>query len=125
MRSLLLDTDVLIEILRGNNASVLSKWKDLGDGDALALYSPVTAAELWQGLRNGEMPHVQVLLENMTCVPIEEEIGRAAGRYLRRFRASHGLALGDALIAGTANVHSVPLWTRNRKHFPMADIQLF
>ena len=70
------------------------------------------------------MPAVQALLESMTCVPIEEEIGRAAGRYLRRFRGSHALELGDALIAGTAQVHNVPLWTRNRKHFPMSDIQL-
>ena len=125
MTSVLLDTDVLIEVLRAKNNSILSKWASLAEGETLVLYSPVTLAELWQGIRDGEMPAVQALLLGLTCLPIEAEIGRAAGRYLRKFRASHGLAIGDALIAGAAHVHNVPLWTRNRRHYPMADIRLF
>jgi predicted nucleic acid-binding protein len=29
------------------------------------------------------------------------------------------------ILAATARVHRCPLWTHNRKHYPMADIELF
>ena len=49
--------------------------------------------------------------------------GRVAGSYLARFARSHGLELGDALIAAAATTSGVRLWTRNRKHYPMADLR--
>jgi len=58
-------------------------------------------------------------------VPVDQEIGRRAGEYLRAFHASHGTELGDALIAATAAVHTCALWTQNRKHYPMPDLELF
>lgn len=61
----------------------------------------------------------------MKCVPIETEIAARAGDYLRAFHASHAAALGDALIAATASIHQLSLWTQNRKHFPMKDVQFF
>jgi predicted nucleic acid-binding protein len=61
----------------------------------------------------------------MKCVPIGEEIGRLAGDYLRMFYASHSLALGDALIGAAASLHQLELWTQNRKHFPMQDLQFY
>jgi predicted nucleic acid-binding protein len=33
------------------------------------------------------------------------------------------LELGDALIAAAATTSGVRLWTRNRKHYPMADVR--
>jgi predicted nucleic acid-binding protein len=61
----------------------------------------------------------------MLSVPIEIEIGARAGDYLRAFHASHAVELGDALIAATASVHHLDLWTQNRKHFPMKDVHFF
>ena len=29
------------------------------------------------------------------------------------------------MLAATAHTHRCPLWTHNRKHFPMTDIELF
>jgi predicted nucleic acid-binding protein len=29
------------------------------------------------------------------------------------------------LIAATASVHQLKLWTQNRKHFPMKDVQFY
>lgn len=46
--TILVDSDVLIEVSRGRNQDVLSRWQELSDSDHTILYSPVTAAELWQ-----------------------------------------------------------------------------
>ena len=124
MNSILVDTDILIEVLRERDPSIMSMWKRFAEEETAVVYSPVTAAEIWQGVRQGEQTRVESAFSLMICVPIEAEVGRIAGGYLRRFRASHGLEVPDALIAGTAAVHGLPLWTRNRKHYPMRDLQL-
>jgi predicted nucleic acid-binding protein len=124
LKNVLLDTDILIEVLRQGDGAILEEWRRLGRNAELVLYTPVTAAELWHGLRHGEEAAVSKVLETIICVPLDAEIGRRAGSYLREFHRSHGLDIGDALIAATATVHDCALWTRNRKHYPMKDIEL-
>ena len=124
MKTVLLDTDILIEVLRQRDETILKKWRRLGRSAELVLYTPVTTAELWHGLRSGEEAAVSKMLETLTCVPLDAEIGRRAGSYLRQFHRSHDLDIGDALIAAAAAVHGCALWTRNRKHYPMKDIEL-
>jgi hypothetical protein len=124
VKTVLVDTDILIEVLRQRDAAILEEWRRLGRSAELVLYPPVTTAELWHGLRQGEEAAASRILGTLTCIPLDAEIGRRAGDYLRRFHRSHGLALGDALIAAAAAVHGCALWTRNRKHYPMKDIEL-
>lgn len=54
-----------------------------------------------------------------------EEIGKKAGTYLRKYMKSHNLQLGDALIAATAFYYKYPFYTLNKKHYPMDDIKFF
>ena len=124
MKTVLLDTDILIEVLRQRGAAILAQWRRITGGTEPVLYTPVTTAELWHGLRQGEEAAVREVLETLICVPLNDEIGRRAGSYLRQFHRSHGLDIGDALIAAAAAVHGCALWTRNRKHYPMKDIEL-
>lgn len=124
MTAILVDTDVLIEVLRERDPVMVDEWLRLAASSEPVFYSPVTAAELWQGARKKEEAAIGTLLSALTCVPIDEEIGKRAGDYLRAYRASHGTELGDALIAATASVHGCVVWTRNRKHYPMKGIEL-
>ena len=123
--TVLIDSDILIEVSRGRNASILSKWADLSRSDALILFSPVNEAELWAGARPSESDSLEALFGALACAPADAEVGRRAGDYLRRCRKNHGVELGDALIAATAVAHSAMLWTRNRKHYPMKDLLFF
>ena len=123
--TVLLDSDVLIEVTRGKNPDVLSRWTELSDSDDLILYSPVTTAELWAGARPREYDVLSNLFAALVCIPIGAEIGRHAGDYLRQYHKSHSLELGDALIAASAVLHQAALWTRNRKHYPMTDLIFF
>lgn len=122
----LVDSDILIEVLRGRKPEVVRLWSDtVSEGEEALFYSPVTLAEIRHGMRGHEWEATERVLSSMVSVPIEVEIGARAGDYLRAFHASHAVELGDALIAATASVHQLALWTQNRKHFPMKDVHFF
>jgi len=121
----LVDSDVLIEVLRQRRPELIRDWIRVVDADTPIFFSPVTLAEIRHGMRDRERDAIEGLFSGMTCVPIDGEIGGRAGDYLRSFHASHSVALGDALIAAAASVHNLELWTRNRRHFPMKDLRFF
>ncbi len=123
--TVLIDSDILIEVSRGRDAGIISRWSALAESGAAILCSPVTVAELWTGARPSEHHVLIDLFRVLNCVPIDAGIGRRAGDYLNRYRKSHGLELGDAMIAATAVVHEAALWTRNRKHYPIPGLQFY
>jgi predicted nucleic acid-binding protein len=125
MKSVLVDSDILIEVSRGRNADIIARWIDLSNSDDAVLYSPVSVAELWAGARPKEHDALRNLFLALTCAPIDEEAGRRAGLYIHQYRRSHAVELGDALIAAGAVANDAELWTRNRKHYPMKEIVFF
>jgi hypothetical protein len=125
LKAILVDSDILIDVARGRDARLLAQWTQLSGSDAVIACSPVTVAEIWHGARPDEYKVLDALFRSLTCVPIGPEIGRRAGDYLRQFAKSHAVELGDALIAATASIHNLALWTNNRKHYPMKDCLFF
>lgn len=123
--TVLVDSDILIEVSRGRNMEIIGKWIDLSNSDAAVLYSPVSVAELWAGALPGEYGALSNLFSALICTPIDEAAGHQAGTYLRKFKRSHGVEIADALIAASAVAHNAELWTRNRKHYPMKEVAFF
>jgi predicted nucleic acid-binding protein len=123
--TVLVDSDILIEVSRGRNTDIVARWMDLSNSDAAVLYSPVSVAELWAGARPNEHDALSNLFDALRCAPIDKEAGRQAGTWLRKYRLSHGVEVADALIAASAVANSAELWTRNRKHYPMKEISFF
>ena len=123
--TVLIDSDILIEVSRGRNAGIVAIWIDLSNSDAAVLYSPVSVAELWAGARPKEYRALENLFRALTCTPIDEGSGRQAGDYLRQYRRSHGVEVADALIATGAVGNGAQLWTRNRKRYPMKEVAFF
>ncbi len=101
--TVLVDSDILIEVSRGRNAGIISRWIELSNSDAAVLYSPVSVAELWAGARPGEYNVIANLFRALASIPIDADTGRQAGAYLREYRKSHGLEIADALIAAGAD----------------------
>ncbi len=123
MAHLLIDTDVLVDHLRGLEQAkrFLRGRRESGD---LLYCSVITHAELLAGARPSEEPLLRALLRTLQAVTINEAIAEQAGLYCRQYAKSHGLLLPDALIAASAKSASATLVTLNAKHFPMKDIQV-
>jgi predicted nucleic acid-binding protein len=112
---ILVDTDVLIWHLRG-----LQKATQRLDQLSKLTISAITWLELLQGFRNRtELLAVQKSLEmrNAERLPITVTITEQATVLMEALTLSHGLQLGDALIAATAIEHNLTILTANTKHF--------
>ncbi|HRV91679.1 MAG TPA: type II toxin-antitoxin system VapC family toxin [Anaerolineae bacterium] len=119
----LIDTDILIDHFHGNPSALEFLAQQLEGGEPLVL-SVITVTEFLAGMRSGEEAKTEALLALFTLLDIDEPIARQAGAYLRQYRRSHRIDLGDALIAATANVFGASVVTRNTKHYPMTDIKI-
>jgi predicted nucleic acid-binding protein len=123
LSGVLVDTDVLIEFLRGNSKVKDMLAQELMEGRRL-FCSVITEAEILAGLRAGEERSVEGLLEKLESIPVTREIARTAGSLKQKYGKSQGLALPDALIAASAISHRLLLLTRNAKHFRFKEVQL-
>jgi predicted nucleic acid-binding protein len=116
---MLVDTDVLIWHLRGYPQAT-RRLDQLG---ALTI-SAASYLEVLQGLRNkAELAAVQkmMLKRQATMLPLTEAITRRAIALMESLALSHGVQMGDALIAATALEHGLPVLTANTKHFSAVD----
>jgi predicted nucleic acid-binding protein len=122
MAERLLDTDVLIDYLRGRPEAVTYLE---GLTNTLAI-SAITVAELYAGVRDGaERAKLDSFLAVFDIVPVEQEIAIKGGLYRRDYSKSHNIGLADALIAATAELSQATLVTLNTKHFPMlSDLEV-
>jgi predicted nucleic acid-binding protein len=122
LTGVLLDSDVVIEILRGRRDVVESAEK-LARAGVPTYCSAVTWAEVFAGVRPGEEAATQAFFDARGEVVLDATTGRRAGSYLARYGRSHGVAIADALIAAAASTSGLRLWTRNRRHYPMDDVE--
>ena len=116
---MLVDTDVLIWHLRGNPLAT----QRLDQLPRLTI-SAITWLELLQGMRNRtEMQAVQksLALRQTEQLPLTPAITERAIALMEMLALSHGLQLGDALIAATALEHKLTVLTANVKHFSAID----
>jgi len=114
----LLDTDILVEYLRGSEQA--AEYVE-GLGGELLL-STITAAELWAGVKGGEEETaLEQFLLAFRLVPIDGVLAKRGGLLRRQYGPSHGTGLADALIAGTSIQNEATLITFNSRHYPMVE----
>ena len=113
---ILVDTNIIIEFLRRSPTAVA--WLDaLDERPAI---SAVSVLELYAGVRSQrDERDIVAVRQQLTCLPIGEQIGERAGSIMRHFHKSHRIDIPDAIIAATAEHHGLRLATLNTRHFPM------
>ena len=122
---LVLDTNIVIDLLK-NLPPVVARFLTLMEAETTFLISPIVVAEVYAGAFKREHEDIEALFDMCQCIPLDSDTGRLAGQYANQYaKAFQGIALEDYLLAATARAHRCPLWTHNRKHYPMEDIQLF
>ena len=118
---IVLDTDVMIDILR-RHPPAISWLTSLGD-ELIALPGYVVM-ELVQGSRtkNEQDKLMRALSGYKVTWPAEESCNTALASFAQ-YNLSHNLGVIDALIAHTDLELAAPLHTFNQKHYaPIADL---
>lgn len=116
--SVLIDTSVLIDFLRGHgNASELLERERSAD---VLHASEITRLEILAGMRPAEEDETRALLSTLVWHPVDADIAEEAGSLGRRWLPSHHtIDSADLAIAATAICTGTELLTRNVRHFPM------
>jgi predicted nucleic acid-binding protein len=116
--SIVLDTSILVDHLRGSDSAT----EYLASLDGRPFCSEISRIEVIQGLRSSERRTADRLFALIARVPVSESVARRAGDLGRRWRRSHpGIGVADLAIAATAEEIGADLATRNLKHFPMFE----
>lgn len=122
----LIDTDVIIWYLRGNQ-----KAYDLIHSLNGFCVSSITYMELIQGMRDkNELKLFQKTFKDweVKIIFVSEEISAKALFYMEEYFLSHSMQLADSLIASTATTFGLKLITANDKHYKVVkelDIDIF
>lgn len=114
------DTDVMIDywdISKPRHASTKLTLEKHIELDNIVL-SGVTKMELMLGATNkADMERITKKLGRFNIALINNEVTSMAFELLQKYRLSHGLSLPDSLIAATALIAELELFTYNTKDF--------
>jgi predicted nucleic acid-binding protein len=116
---IVLDTDILIDVLRGRE-SARSFLNDAADR-FVPCCSVISVAELHVGMRPEEEADTRAFLDGLVILPVTQEIAEVAGHF-KKSSTSRRLELADCLIAATAFVEGATLATGNVKDYPMREL---
>lgn len=112
---MILDTDVLIWYLRGNENA-----KKIVEEAIPFSISVITYMEILQGMKNKAEYRVfqkQMRLWNTNIIQIDQIISSRAMFYVQEYSLSHSMMLADAIIAATVVQNSETLLSANDKHY--------
>ena len=124
MTTYVLDTDAVIDVLKGIKSSIELVQLLKHDGGRLATCA-VVVAEIHSGIRPQDLPLAEPLLSNLDYLDTTRAAAVQAGVW-RYAAARRGLALSisDVLIAATTAAHGAILVTANATHYPMQGLRL-
>jgi predicted nucleic acid-binding protein len=121
MPTVLIDTDVAIDFLRGMPYAqplLAGMW-----ADGQAVISVLSVFELTAGMKEREKAATHDFIDACEIEPVTTEIAIKASELYRRYRSKEiTLTSLDCLIAATALVKGYKVATRNVKHYPEKGI---
>lgn len=124
MGAVLLDTTVLIDLLRGapDARRRLVQLRAAGDEPHVCA---VSVEETVRGLRPRERGSAEQLFAGLRVAPLGHDEGWRAGEWRREFsQRGRTLAQADCLVAAAAHSIGGRLATGNVKDFPMRELRV-
>lgn len=121
---LLLDTDIVIWVLRGEKKYV-DLLQQIKEHQPLSI-SAITVAEIYKNTFPAEIYRTEHMLNELYTWEVNRSIARQAGLYWQQFsKKFKNFHILDCIIAATVKEHDLQLITLNVRHFPMSDITLY
>jgi predicted nucleic acid-binding protein len=111
----LIDTDVLVDFLRGFPLAI--EYIKTHSEDIII--SAISVAELYAGVKDSEREQLDALISIFDVIPATKEIAVTGGLLKQQYFKTHGVGLADAIIAATSINFNATLKTLNIRHFPM------
>jgi predicted nucleic acid-binding protein len=122
--AVLLDSTVLIDLLRGR-AGTIDRLRALRAAGDRPYTCAVNVEEIVRGLRPSEEPAARRLVAGLRVVPLGREEGHQAGEWRRAFAArGRTLSQSDCLVAAAAVAVGGRLATGNPQDFPMPELDV-
>jgi len=113
---ILLDTDVIIDLLRGYQPA--KEWFDLLDDHEILTLPGFVMMELIQGCKTkAEQERLKRNLGDYKIIWLSPEDCNKALDIFIQYHLSHNAGLLDVLVGQTAVTLGVPLYTFNKKHY--------
>jgi predicted nucleic acid-binding protein len=117
-KRLLIDTDVIIEYLRGREQAI--RYVESLEGELYVC--AITIAELYSGVKGADEESVlERFLSAFEVIPLDQQLARLGGLCRRSHQPAHGTGLADAIVAMSAKSVGAVLVTFNKRHYPMID----
>jgi len=119
----ILDTDILVWILRGNKEFIKAIIKiTKGKKQAISL---ISVAEIFKNIFPSEIKPTEKFLKAHHQLSLNYEVSKKAGLYWKEYiKTKRKISLLDCFIAATAKLNNLKVITCNTKHFPMKDIKV-
>src|SRR5258708_653823 len=122
---LLLDTSVLIDVLRRRNQRREFVAELVRAGHVLST-SVLNVAEVYAGMRPREELDTETLFASLQLHDLSTQSARLAGEMKNAWsKKGRTLTLADAIVAAVAIEQGCQVLTDNRKDFPMPEVQLY
>jgi predicted nucleic acid-binding protein len=122
---LLLDSTILIDVLRSRNQRRAWLEQLVSSGKVLAT-SVICIAEVYGGLRPGEEAATKMQLANLEWFPVSPSIAEQAGLMKAHSgRQGRTHSIPDMIVALTAIEYGCALATDNQRHFQIPGLALF
>ena len=122
MAAVLLDTTIVIDLLRGR-PDAARRLRALHDAGDRAYVCAVNVEETARGLRPSEEEPARRLFLGLRIPPLGEREGWQAGEWRRGFAAEgRTLTQADCLVAAAAAAIGARLATGNPRDFPMEGL---
>lgn len=111
-----LDTDLIIDLLRGHLPAE-PFFDKIKSREFLAYFSTITEAELFSG-KTASTPEEQKILDDlfelMARIDVDKQVARKAGELIRKY----GIQIADATIAASAIIYKIPfVATKNKRDY--------
>ena len=118
---IVVDTDVIIWLLKGNEQIKERFTKIVTETEGLIYITPIQIAEIYAGMRERERIDTEIFLDAFYILTIDDKVGKIAGEFMNKYQKSHGVTLADAIISACTKINGLKLWALNKKHYPMLE----